>query len=68
MDGLRNGPYRMCRAASGDVLMCYRGAGTVTAGCIKKRERRGESRNGKDSVSKSKKGIFEFRNPGAPKE
>lgn len=25
MDCLRNGPYRTCHTASGDVLMCYRG-------------------------------------------
>lgn len=27
MDGLRNGPYRMCHTASGDVLMRRRGEG-----------------------------------------
>lgn len=36
MDGLRNGPYRMCHAASGDVL----GASAVAAGCIKQCEKK----------------------------
>lgn len=38
MDSLRNGPYRMCHTASGDVLMCYRAASAITAGSIKKLE------------------------------
>lgn len=29
MDGLRNGPYRMCHTASGDVLMRCRGEGPL---------------------------------------
>lgn len=57
MDGLRNGPYRMCHTASGDVLMCFRGASTVTAGCIKKW--------GKQESDRQREG--DILNPGAPK-
>lgn len=33
MDGLRNGPYRMCHTASGDVSMRHRGEGRFSRLC-----------------------------------
>lgn len=42
MDGLRNGPYRMCHTASGDVLMCYRGGPKYRFSSLYQ-EKRGES-------------------------
>lgn len=56
MDGLRNGPYRICHTASGDVLMCYRG-GLATAALLQQvasRSERGESGNRIDGMSKSR--------------
>ncbi|CAB1450585.1 unnamed protein product [Pleuronectes platessa] len=54
MDGLRNGPYRMCHTASGDVLMCSRGEGVLQRrpSMVQERSRRGERRSSVVNVSR----------------
>lgn len=51
MDGLRNGPYRMCHTASGDVLMCYRGGPKYRFGSLY------QEKSGIDDVSSQEGSI-----------
>lgn len=62
MDGLRNGPYRMCHTASGDVLMGYRGGPPTLLQHFVSRQK--GTKVGR-RTRRVRKRVFKYRNLGA---
>lgn len=66
MDGLRNGPYRMCHAASGDLSMSCRGGPKHRFSSLCQ-DTRGESGDRMDDMSSQEGNAFKCGNSGAAK-